>query len=502
MSLKQFSTFNTWYCPGGGTSESERRLEGGPFDRKGAPAYTLEQYLEGKAPYVTVAMDSNAFPYGTTVYNGKFKDSKGNLIPFRVTDTGGAFKNMGTQKMDIASSSLQRAREGPNFSGVWQVAGASNIIPAPSPNSPGIQSDPNNCEGLSNSGLAAPNQFNINNSPPPSNGSPLPPIGKGGGGVTTNYIPEELKAYGNGRLPTNILTPLTFARGFLYKPAADSFEKMVADYKGTGNTFPGITDHYRPIEVQLRLAIEKPRLAARPGTSMHGWGLAIDFNNNRQPVNNWDPFLQFLKTNAHKYGIYGLAAVKGDAFYSQGFWRGEEWHWEFRGLQNQENVLANAPQQFQGSQKDYYDKVYNAVYEEAKARGLPNPEVIAQLGAAQSSLETGYGKSMPPGSFNAFGIKGSGPAGTVVTATNEVINGQTVRINDGFRRYNNFNESAKDYVDFLIVNGRYRPVLGATTFRDAAIAIGNSGYATDPTYGQVVASIGNRFGSGSVVASN
>lgn len=148
-----FQTNNTWYCPGGGTSSKERALEGGVQDRRGKPAYTLEQYLAGQAPYVTVAMDSNILPYGTLVTCEKFKDSSGNFIPFRVTDTGGAFKGKGFQKMDIASSSLDRARKGPNFTGTWYIGGSPAATATPSATGAATQPDPNQQQGLSNNQL-------------------------------------------------------------------------------------------------------------------------------------------------------------------------------------------------------------------------------------------------------------------------------------------------------------------------------------------------------------
>jgi len=150
-------------------------------------------------------------------------------------------------------------------------------------------------------------------------------------------------------------------------------------------------------------------------------------------------------------------------------------------------------EKFTGSQSDYYKKVYDAVYAAAVAKGLPNPEVIARLGAAQSSLETGYGKFLPPGSNNAFGIKGRGPAGSVNTRTREVFNGQSVYINDNFRAYNNFNESATDYVDFLTANKRYSGVIASTNIDEAVTAIGKSGYATAPDYGAKVGSIARKY---------
>lgn len=145
---------------------------------------------------------------------------------------------------------------------------------------------------------------------------------------------------------------------------------------------------------------------------------------------------------------------------------------------------------FTGSQAAYYNKMYDSIYKSAVEKGVPNPEVIAQLGAAQTAVETAYGTRMVGN--NAFGIKGVGPAGSVTASTTEVLNGQTVRINDGFRRYNNLDESAADYVDFLKKNPRYKEVLQATNVTDAANKIRAAGYATDPAYAAKVTAVHNR----------
>lgn len=144
------------------------------------------------------------------------------------------------------------------------------------------------------------------------------------------------------------------------------------------------------------------------------------------------------------------------------------------------------------SQGEYYNKMYAAVYEAAKQRGLPNPEVIASIGAAQTSLETGYGKHMVGN--NAFGIKGSGPAGTVNANTQEFVNGRMVGTNQGFRAYDDVNASAGDYVDMMLKNQkRYGGVLNATSVEEAIAAQAKSGYATDPAYGSKLASINSKF---------
>jgi flagellum-specific peptidoglycan hydrolase FlgJ len=146
------------------------------------------------------------------------------------------------------------------------------------------------------------------------------------------------------------------------------------------------------------------------------------------------------------------------------------------------------------NQKAYYTKMYNALYKEAVAKGLPNPDVVARLGAAQTCLETGYGTRMVGN--NAFGIKahtGSGNAGAVTASTKEVINGKTITINDSFRAYNSVEDSAVGYIDFLTKNKRYSTVLASTNIDDAVTAIGQSGYATSPVYARDVGSIARKF---------
>ncbi|CAB4166143.1 Mannosyl-glycoprotein endo-beta-N-acetylglucosamidase-like domain containing protein [uncultured Caudovirales phage] len=97
---------------------------------------------------------------------------------------------------------------------------------------------------------------------------------------------------------------------------------------------------------------------------------------------------------------------------------------------------------------------------------------------AQSALETNWGKSAPGNNY--FGIKGPGQT----LATNEVVNGQNTPTQASFRAYGNPAESFADYAAFLKSNPRYGAVLKAQGLDPQIDAMGASGYATDPQYGQ------------------
>ena len=132
---------------------------------------------------------------------------------------------------------------------------------------------------------------------------------------------------------------------------------------------------------------------------------------------------------------------------------------------------------FTGTNKEYLDQTYQILLKEAKKQGLKNPEVIAQLGAAQSALETGYGKHIAPGSNNYFGIKDFSGGG-VSAQTEEVVNGKRIVVRDRFRKYGSMEESAADYIAFLQKNPRYRQVLESQIIEEAIARQARSGYAS------------------------
>ncbi|MFZ5443505.1 MAG: D-alanyl-D-alanine carboxypeptidase family protein [Myxococcota bacterium] len=128
-------------------------------------------------------------------------------------------------------------------------------------------------------------------------------------------VPAELRRYGNGRIPANKLKSVGIGSHKLYGPAADNFVRMRAAAKAAGINLT-ITDSYRSYAAQVDLARRKGLysqggLAATPGRSNHGWGLAIDANVNSAATLRW------MRNNAHKFGFYETV-------------RREPWHWEFR----------------------------------------------------------------------------------------------------------------------------------------------------------------------------
>ena len=104
--MQRFTTRTTSYFP------DSSPMEGGFYDRRDKPLRTLQDYLEGKkgATYVSVAMDLDAFPYGTRLRIPAIEKFFGvPLIEFRVVDTGGAFNKTGRNlgRMDLCTRNLR-----------------------------------------------------------------------------------------------------------------------------------------------------------------------------------------------------------------------------------------------------------------------------------------------------------------------------------------------------------------------------------------------------------
>jgi hypothetical protein len=135
-----------------------------------------------------------------------------------------------------------------------------------------------------------------------------------------------------------------------------------------------------------------------------------------------------------------------------------------------------------GNREAFIEQMMPHAMRVSQETGL-DPRIII----AQAAQETGWGKSAPGNNY--FGIKSHGKSGGNTFATNEVIDGKTVRINDSFRGYEGMGDSVDGYAQFLQENPRYREMLSAGDLDGQLAALGKSGYATDPNYAQSVGSI-------------
>jgi D-alanyl-D-alanine carboxypeptidase len=132
--------------------------------------------------------------------------------------------------------------------------------------------------------------------------------------LNSKGIPTDLAAYGNGKIPANALEKVGDTRHKLWSPAAQNLTRLIADAKREGVDI-GITDSYRPYEEQVDLARRKGLysqggLAAKPGTSEHGWGMATDLDLNSKA-------LDWMRKNADKYGFVENVPR-------------ESWHWAYK----------------------------------------------------------------------------------------------------------------------------------------------------------------------------
>jgi hypothetical protein len=90
-----------------------------------------------------------------------------------------------------------------------------------------------------------------------------------------------------------------------------------------------VTDAYRTYDEQVDVKRRKGKMAATPGRSNHGWGLAFDIDvgggNEKNSTFNW------LRENAHRFGFKGPLQSPY-----------EPWHWEYSGGGGGEQMSSGA----------------------------------------------------------------------------------------------------------------------------------------------------------------
>lgn len=146
------------------------------------------------------------------------------------------------------------------------------------------------------------------------------------------------------------------------------------------------------------------------------------------------------------------------------------------------------------SPEDFVHKLWPYARQAGDELGL-DPKALL----AQAALETGWGKSVirsPNGrnSHNLFGIKADRRwAGEkVMVPTLEFEDGVPVRRQAPFRAYSSFDESFRDYVEFVRSSSRYQQALAVAEDANAYFSqLQQGGYATDPRYAEKISKIIN-----------
>jgi len=108
---------------------------------------------------------------------------------------------------------------------------------------------------------------------------------------------------------------------FLQPELAHSFMAMQASWKQKGGLLY-LSDVLRSIETQIRLKVRKPTLAAKPGTSLHGLGMAIDYDTGRLGHDGQGRSYSFK--DFHQHCLEFGWRVHGRAFKSSS--HSEAWH--------------------------------------------------------------------------------------------------------------------------------------------------------------------------------
>jgi len=128
--------------------------------------------------------------------------------------------------------------------------------------------------------------------------------------------------WSNGLIPTRELCTLWDGKNMLRADAAVALAKLNLAYKKRFGKSFCLTDTYRTLSEQRRLKAIKPGLAAVPGTSNHGWGLAIDMCGGVEDYGSTK--YQWMRSNAAAYGW-----VNPDWALPGGSGPFEPWHWEY-----------------------------------------------------------------------------------------------------------------------------------------------------------------------------
>jgi hypothetical protein len=131
----------------------------------------------------------------------------------------------------------------------------------------------------------------------------------------------------DGTMDPALLCPVPFAQGALLRcDAADALVALNEEFRADHGTDLPVGSTYRSYPEQVALKGAKGFLAASPGTSHHGWGVAVDFSG-FGAVGQFDtPLYLWMVEHGPAFGWIHPAGMGPG-----GPGPHEPWHWEFAG---------------------------------------------------------------------------------------------------------------------------------------------------------------------------
>jgi len=139
-----------------------------------------------------------------------------------------------------------------------------------------------------------------------------------------------------------------------------------------------------------------------------------------------------------------------------------------------------------------YSNTWEGVRQAGEDAGAKYPELVA----AQWALESGYGKHTS-GKHNYFGLKGTGTG----KETKEFVDGKWITITAEFIDFSDLGACVRYLVTRWYKDwDKYEGVNRAATREDAAKALVDQGYATDPTYAEKLIKLMDERAPSSVVS--
>lgn len=129
----------------------------------------------------------------------------------------------------------------------------------------------------------------------------------------------------NGAIPADVLCDVGFDSDVRLRcDAAEALEELNVAYRAEFGRDLEVTSSYRSYSAQVSTRASRGSLAATPGTSNHGLGLAVDLGGFGGVGQFTSPRYRWMKANAAEFGWYHPRIMEPGGGGPQ-----EPWHWEF-----------------------------------------------------------------------------------------------------------------------------------------------------------------------------